>query len=133
MTVTDLPTPQAAPPEDYYRELLFTADRVVQAARTEDPDTIRAVVLAALEVPAEPACGCAVPARVDLQRAVDMLCALAVQVDADVPVRVRAAWTLDVDAINDPPVHPRASIGYAGSGSYGTEDGYHERARRRAS
>lgn len=95
-------TPLAAVPIDrdaYALAMLRHADRIADGMRTEDPATIHALIQAALASPA--------PTGEDPTTA--LVCALAVQVDTDVPWRQRFAWTHDVDAVAEPIVEPGPS------------------------
>jgi hypothetical protein len=95
----------------YHHAALFATDRLAQAMRTEDHETIAAVLADAksIHVPA------GAPDLMDT-----LLLGAVLQIDPDGPgLRERVAWSLDIDAINDVPAHQRASAGYAGSGGYG--------------
>jgi hypothetical protein len=120
------PTP-ASSEDQRHHDLLTAADRLAIGVRTEDPETIRVLAYQALgfDPHADAPCACSVPVSIPLQDAVDALVAMAVQVNTDVEFRRRMAWTLDVDAVNDVPVHQRASVGYAGSAGWGALDKPH--------
>ena len=95
--------------DEYCHRMLFAAERIATATRSEDPSTVAAEIREALAVPAPHAapalCSCAVP-RLDPAAVYTLLAALAVQVDVDeTTVRQRSAWTLDIAAIT--PVPPR--------------------------
>ncbi len=88
--------------DDYFVSMLRAADRVVIAYRSEDRDTIAAVVHAALDV--------TVPdGAPDPWMA--LVGALAVQVNVEVPWRERFSWTFDVAAVAGRPADPGPSSG----------------------
>ncbi len=95
--------------DEYCRRLLFAAERIANATRTEHRPTIEAEIGAALAIP-HPApsptpCSCDVP-RLDPAAVYALMAALGVQVDVEErTTRERVAWTLDIAAIC--PVPPR--------------------------
>lgn len=88
--------------DEYAAAMLRAADRVALAYRSEDPDTIAAVIEEAVTIPAP-------PGTPDPWQA--LVGALAVQVDVDRPWRHRFAWTLDVAAVAAPVPDPGPSSG----------------------
>lgn len=86
-------------PSDYAEAMLRASDRIAEAVRTEDRDTIAAVIAEAVAVP--PADGA--------DPWMSLVCALAVQVDVGVPWRERFAWTHDVAAVAPPIPEPGPS------------------------
>lgn len=91
------------PPEDFHafcEEMLRAADRVAEAARTEDPAVLDREVTEALRTFAPP--GAPSAART-------LIAALAVQVPTDVPWRKRFEWTFDIAAVSDPIPEPGPS------------------------
>lgn len=92
---------QSAPSDhtDYAEAMLRASDRIAEAVRTEDRDTIAAVIAEAVALP--PADGA--------DPWTSLVCALAVQVDTDVPWRERFAWTHDVAGAAPPIPEPGPS------------------------
>ncbi len=86
--------------DDYFASMLRAADRVAIAYRSEDRDTIAAVVQDALDV--------TVPDGAP-DPWMTLVGALAVQVNIEVPWRERFAWTFDVAAATGPPPEPGPS------------------------
>jgi hypothetical protein len=91
-----------SPLDQYHHDLLFAADRIARAVRTENLDAISAEIETALAAP--------VPdGGPDPVRAV--IVALAVQIDPDTaPLRKRMAWTLDINAVNEVPRPTRGLV-----------------------
>ena len=96
------------PIELWHHQLTMAAARMAIAVRTENPDTVAAVLAAELD--RRPP-----PGGVDV--VTGLLLALSIQVPDDVPVRRRVAWSLDIG--QPPPPAPASSVGYAGSGGWG--------------
>jgi hypothetical protein len=83
------------PIELWHHQLMMAAARMAAAVRTEDPDTVAAVL--ATELARRPP-----PGGVDV--VTGLLLALSIQVPDDVPLRQRVAWSLDID--QPPPPAP---------------------------
>lgn len=91
------------PIELWHHQLTMAAARLATAVRTEDPDTVSAVL--ASELARRPP-----PGGVDV--VTGLLLALSIQVPDDVPLRQRVAWSLDID--QPPPPAPASSVGHPG-------------------
>ncbi len=97
-----------SPIELWHHQLTMAAARLVTAVRTEDRDTVAAVLGVELARRAP-------PGGVDV--VTGLLLALCIQVPDEVPLRHRVAWSLDID--QPPPPAPPSSVGYVGSGGWG--------------
>lgn len=88
--------------DDYFTAVLRAADRLANAARTEDPDVIERELARARSIDRP-------YGAPDVDTA--LLLAAVVQIDTDIPWRERFAWTFDIAAVAGRPADPGPSSG----------------------